>query len=250
LVIFFSASKRDNPIFTEFEISPGTQITRPVNLKGYLNMRSFVTYGIPLYKIKSNLNINLSGNYTKTPGLINEVENRTKNTTLGVGVVLSSNISDKIDFTISSQSSFSEAKNNLQSSIDNKYQIQTSKVRLGWIFWKGLIYRTTLQHQSYNGLSDNFNESYWLWNMSIGKKIFKNQRGEIALSVFDLLNQNRSITRDVNEIYIEDSFSNVLQRYVMLNFTYNFRHFNSGKKATVNPEDKERERRRRMRGHF
>lgn len=236
-------AESDDPIFTNLDVASGAQITRPVNLNGYLNLRSFITYGIPIYKIKSNLNINLSGSYTKTPGLINELENTTKNSTLGIGIVLSSNISDKIDFTISSQSNFSEVNNALQANANNKYQIQNSSIKLGWVFWKGLVYRTRLQHQLYAGLTDSFNENYWLWNMSIGKKLFKNQLGEISISIFDLLNQNRSISREVTEIYIEDSFTNVLQRYVMLNFTYNFRNFNTGKKATAKPNDRNRERR-------
>lgn len=63
------------------------------------------------------------------------------------------------------------------------------------------------------------------------KKLFKNERGEITLSVFDLLNQNRRINRNITDIYVEDVETNVLQRYVMLKFTYNFRNFNTGKAA-------------------
>ena len=54
----------------------------------------------------------------------------------------------------------------------------------------------------------------------------KNNAAEIKLSVFDMLKQNNSISRSVTETYIEDSKSNVLQRYFMLTFTYNIRKFN------------------------
>ena len=43
--------------------------------------------------------------------------------------------------------------------------------------------------------------------------------------MFDLLKQNRSITRNVTETYIEDVQNQVLQRYFMLTFTYNLRNF-------------------------
>ena len=48
------------------------------------------------------------------------------------------------------------------------------------------------------------------------------------LNVFDLLRQNISVQRNVNDFYIEDLSTIVLQRYVMLTFTYNMRKFKEG----------------------
>jgi hypothetical protein len=39
------------------------------------------------------------------------------------------------------------------------------------------------------------------------------------------LGQNQAIARTFTETYFEDSQTTVLQRYLMLTFTYNFRHF-------------------------
>ena len=64
--------------------------------------------------------------------------------------------------------------------------------------------------------------------MSIGTKILKHNRGELSLNVYDLFKQNNNIRRNVTELYIEDTESNVLQRYFMLTFHYNLRHFNRG----------------------
>jgi hypothetical protein len=61
--------------------------------------------------------------------------------------------------------------------------------------------------------------------MSIGKKFLKNNRAEVSISVFDLFNQNQAISRTVNSTYIQSTTSNVLQRYFMVNFKYDLRHF-------------------------
>ncbi|HEY4148044.1 MAG TPA: hypothetical protein VGM41_03910, partial [Chitinophagaceae bacterium] len=45
------------------------------------------------------------------------------------------------------------------------------------------------------------------------------------LSVFDLLNQNVSISRTATETYVEDVQNTVLQQYFMLTFTYNLKNF-------------------------
>ncbi|MCP3931258.1 MAG: outer membrane beta-barrel protein, partial [Bacteroidetes bacterium] len=189
------------------------------------NVRSFITYGIPLKALKSNINLNLTGNYARIPGQIDEELNHSGNTTLGLGVVLSSNVSDKLDFTISSRSNYNVVNNTLRTAQNDTYFNQRSKVRFNWIFGKNFIFRTEASHQYYGGYSDTFDQQFLLWNLSIGKKLFANQRGELALAVFDLLNQNQSYRRNVTDIYIEDTQTNTLQRYAMIKFTYNMRHF-------------------------
>jgi hypothetical protein len=61
--------------------------------------------------------------------------------------------------------------------------------------------------------------------MAIAKKILKGQKGEVRLSVFDLLDQNQSISRNVTETYFEDVTTKVLKQYFMLTFTYNLKNF-------------------------
>jgi hypothetical protein len=51
---------------------------------------------------------------------------------------------------------------------------------------------------------------------------------EIKFSVFDLFDQNRNISRNVNENMITDTRINALNRYFMLTATYNFKKFKSG----------------------
>ena len=229
-----------NPIFDEITLNPGAQITRPVNMSGYWDARSFITYGIPLAKIKSNLNFDFGYNYSNTPGMINEESNISKNTTYRGGLVLSSNISEKVDFTISSRTGLTSTINTVNEASNNEYITQTSKVKFNVIFGRGIVFRTTLNHQLYSGLSDDFNQNYWLWNASIGKKLFKNKLGEISISAFDILKQNNSIQRNITEVYIEDIQTQALTRFVMLNFTYNFRNFRVGKAPVPQKEERRR----------
>jgi hypothetical protein len=239
-------SETANPIFDDIDLLPGAQLSRPVNLKGYWNGRIYSTYGIPLSKIKTNLNIDVNLNYSKTPGLIDDRLNYSKNRTVGLGLTLASNISEKVDFTISTRSNLTDTKNTLQRNTnDAQFLNQTSKVKLNVLFPGGIILRTNASHNYYTGLADGFDDSFFLWTVGLGKKLFKNERGEITLSVFDMLEQNQSISRNVTETYIEDLRSMVLQRYAMLTFTYNFRNFNTGKKQTQNQGSGDWEKKRR-----
>ena len=217
------------PILDALNIPRAAQLTQYQNLEGYWNVSSFLTYGLPLSKIRSNLNFNINAGYSKIPGLINELETFSHNTNSGLGWVLSSNLSETLDFTLSSTTSLNWINNSLLNDLDANFINQSSNLKLAWVHKESLVIRTKLNHQLYSGLSDEFNQNFLLWTASIGTKLFKNKRGEIALEVFDILNQNQALNRQVTELYYEDVQTNVLQRFLMLNFTYNFRNFNSGK---------------------
>jgi hypothetical protein len=206
-------------------LKTGSQLSRPVNLDGQYSVRGFLSYGFPLKFIKSNINSNFTTNFTRTPGLNNNQLNYSDGQRYSFGLVLSSNISTKLDFTISSNSNFNSVQNTLSSSLNNQYFNQNLKIRFNFIIGNGFVLNTDATYYSYSGLSSSFNQKYTLWNMAIAKKIFKNQSGEIRLSVFDLLKQNTSIQRNITTNYIEDTQSNVLQQYFMLSFGYNLKKY-------------------------
>ena len=94
---------------------------------------------------------------------------------------------------------------------------------------KRWVIQQELNHQYNTGLSDGINQNYLLWNAAIGYKFLKNNNGDLRLSVFDLLNKNTAVSRNVSETYLEDTRTNVLQRYFLLTFTYQFKYFKGSK---------------------
>ncbi|GAB3531206.1 hypothetical protein GCM10027443_13020 [Pontibacter brevis] len=213
----------------DFALGQGARLTRPVNLDGYWNIRSFFNYGQPVGFVNANFNVNGGLGYARIPGLNNDRLNYANSTNMRLGLGLSSNISEKIDFNISTSSSYNLIENTQLTNQNSNYFNQSTQLRYNWIFWKGLVYRTELNHQYNSGLSAGLDNNFLLWNMSLSKKVFKNQKGEVSLSVNDLLNQNVSVQRNVRSDYIEDVQTNVLQRYFMLTFTYNIRNYSGGK---------------------
>ena len=103
-----------------------------MNLYGYWSVRSFFNYGQPINFISSNLNLNGSVGYSRTPGMIDEEINYANNTNFRAGLNLSSNISEKIDFNISTSSSFNLVDNTLLTQQNNNYFNQSTQLRLNW----------------------------------------------------------------------------------------------------------------------
>ncbi|MCC9136097.1 TonB-dependent receptor domain-containing protein [Pontibacter silvestris] len=222
------ATNGDVTLSSGVVLEEGQQLTQSVNLDGYWNVRSFFHYGKPVNFISSNIGVHGNIGYTRTPGLNNGELNYTSSPNFGLGITLSSNISEKIDFTVSTNSTYNIVKYSLQPEQNSNYFLQNTSLKYNWIFWKGLVYRTELNHQLNSGLSAGYDNSYLLWNMSVSKKLFKNEQGEISLSVNDLLKQNVSVQRNLSAQYVEDVQASALQRYFMLTFTYNLRNFSSG----------------------
>jgi uncharacterized membrane protein YgcG len=202
------------------------QLTQSVNLQEQYSVRALANYGQPFFNKKLNANASLGGSYSQTPGLVNGGLNYARNPSLTGGVTLSSNISERLDFTLSSNSTKSFVRNTLNTRVNTNYFSQNTRLRLSWIVGPGISIQSDVSHQLYRGLSSAYNQNYALWNASIGKKLFPGQRGEIKLYAFDLLAQNRAIQRNVTAAYTEDVQTTVLQRYFMLMFTYNIRSAN------------------------
>jgi len=219
------------------EVNAGTRLTVPVNLDGAWNGRVLTTIGFPVKPIKSNLNLNAGLSYNRLPSLINGADNFSNTYGVNLGAVVSSNISQKIDFTFTYNVNFNLVENTLQPELNNNYFFQIGSAQFNWEFWEGFFLQNTITYQNYNGISSKITDQYTLWNFNLGKKIFKNKAGEIKLSCYDILDQNKSLNRSVTDTYIEDSNTEVLNQYFMLSFTYNLRKFN-GKMPTMPTEER------------
>jgi hypothetical protein len=226
---------RDSILTPSVTLRRGGQLSKPVNLNGYWNVRSFLTYGMPLKFIKTTLNWNVGVSWSNMPGLIklrempSIEETSTKTYNYNVGAVLASNISEFVDFNLSYSANFNIVKSSLQTSqnsnVNNNYFNHSASFQLNLLSKSGWLFQNDISNQYYKGLAEGFNQSFWLWNMSAGKKFLKDQKGEIKLSVFDLLKQNRSITRTSSLAYVEDVQNEVLRQYFMLTFSYRLRNF-------------------------
>ncbi|MDQ3072278.1 MAG: TonB-dependent receptor family protein [Bacteroidota bacterium] len=214
----------DSTLSSGVVLFQGSQLTRPVNLDGQWMSRAFISFGRPLNKIKSNLNLHTGFTFNRTPALINDELSYSKTYNLSQGIVLGSNISENLDFTLQYNANYNIVRNTLQTVASN-YFFHTGGFRLNWIFWKGFVINTDLTHTLYTGIGQDFNQDFLLWNASLGYKFFKNKSLEARVSVYDLLNENSSVNRTVTETYIEDSESNILKRYLMFSMRYNFKKF-------------------------
>lgn len=212
---------KDTLINDEILLRPGGQISQPINLDGNFRTSFFLTYGAPIKGIKTNFNLNTRVNFNRIPGIINGDKNLNDNLALSQGVTFTSNVSKNFDFILSSTGTYNIVNSSLQTTQDDNYYYQESNLRLYFSPNNGKLFiGNNLNHTLYTGLTEGFNQNFWLWNIEGGYRFAKNNKAELKVVIFDLLNQNTSINRTISDVSVTDVYTNVLTRYAMLTFTY------------------------------
>jgi len=218
-------AQNDSVLASTVTLLSGGQLAIPVNLDGYWSVRSLIAFGQPVKLIKSNLNLNAGITYSRLPGLIDKQKLLTDNYNYSLGAVVASNVSEYIDFNLSYNVNF----NIIAGQPENGQVSQTAGIQFNLLSKSGWFFQNDLNNQTYNYKGNTPDQSFWLWNIGAGKKFLKQQKGELKLTVFDLLKQNRAISRTVTEAYVEDTQSRVLQQYFMMTFTYKLKNFGTPK---------------------
>ncbi|MBU3713996.1 MAG: hypothetical protein FGM46_03515, partial [Ferruginibacter sp.] len=221
----------DSALQKNIILKKGTQLIKPVNLDGYRLIRSYFTYSSPLNFIKSTLNLNVSMVYSRLPGLINSIKTTTDNYQFNAGFVLSSNINEYIDYTLSYNANLNDAKTTGGTVAKNRFINHVTNASIRLSSKNGWFIQSEITNQIFKGLSGNLDQNFNLLNAAVGKKFLKNQAGELKISVFDLLKQNQNLSRNVTNTFIEDTRSNIIRQYFMLTFTYSLRNFGTAKKS-------------------
>lgn len=246
VIVFIKATQTNNyignstsilnsdTVIQNVNLERGSQFSRPVNLNNYYTITSFGAFGFPIRAIKSNFNINAGYGLTQTPALINNRLNYALNNAFKGGFYLSSNVSQQLDFSLAYNGSYNTVSNSLQTQSNSTYLNHSFTAKANYLLFNRLVLNSDITQYTYTGLASGFNQSYTLWNASIAYKLLKNRALEMKLSAYDLLNQNRSISRTLTETYTEDSQTKVLNRYFLLTFTYTFKRF---KNNAVGPQE-------------
>jgi hypothetical protein len=219
---WFSSYSFTNNKIVNFDVvdSFGKKLTTPVNVNGVYNLSNDISVGWPLRFIKATMNFNAGVGYSKTIQFINTNRNNIYNISFDPSVEISKSFKDKFDLRLNGGITYNKAKYSLQSSLNNNYLTQDYGIDIGWQLPKNFYLSTDFTYTISSKRSEGFNAKVPLWNAAFSKLFLKYNRGEMKISVHDLLNENQAIVRTTNSNYIEDQSNRVLKRFFLLSFTY------------------------------
>ncbi len=233
LYLYGSMSK-DAVIRSRTINAKGVQVSTPVNADGIWNAQSSMNISKQL-KFSNSWKFSYGGrfwiNYRKSLVILNEKRSGTDNISLNPGLNISFNWDDK--FELRQNYGLGWNKGYYRDNIFPELSVLTHNsgseiiIRLPkhWVWESSLNYIYNPQ------VAEGIQKSVLRWNAAVNFLFLKDDKGQFKLSVYDLLNQNITVYRQVTENYINDVETNILRRYFMLTFTYNIR--NLGAKSAV-----------------
>ncbi|HMU02802.1 MAG TPA: outer membrane beta-barrel protein, partial [Saprospiraceae bacterium] len=134
-------------------------------------------------------------------------------------VMLENKTKTRYDASIGGRWSFNNNIYKNNESLNSDFVNQTYDGYLALFAGKGWTIDTRMEYNIYGQGSFDEVTSVKLWQASISKGFMANKL-TAKLRIFDILNQNQGVNRTASETYIEESISNTIGRYVLLNVTY------------------------------
>ncbi|MND66228.1 hypothetical protein D3C80_576170 [compost metagenome] len=228
----FIQNKISNTIFTtdsaftienDVVLGPGGQYIKPENFDGVYNLKwhNSLGYRIEPLKLNVNLNNNLYFNQNYTLLNLEKVDAKTYgiNQRLGVNTAFSKELIIGLDY----NGNLSYSKNSATEKSNYSVYKHTISNSIALTLLQSWTLNSTFNYL-YNGSILNApSTTSLLWNISVGKKLFKKRNAEINLTVFDIFNDNKNVNQQVNDLWVRVSQSNAITRYAILSFTYHIR---------------------------
>ncbi len=201
---------------------------KPVNVKDDYTLTTNLSKGFRIKAIATRVNFstNLLLNRGITP--VNDVDNRTRRLESRNTLRLEYRYKEILDLSTSGTITYNQTEYSLNKALNQSFVNQSYDVEANLKLSKSLNFSSSLDYSIYNFAGSSFNQKVPIWNASISRFLLKNKRGELKLSVVDMLNRNVGINRMAQTNFVQDERIRSLGRYYLLSFTYSLKSLMGG----------------------
>lgn len=217
-------SNTDNAISNSTTVDAlGRRINQYINVKGNYSYRAYVYYGMDIYK-GLQFGLNMNGGFNRFVNKVNGVRNVNDNTNINYGVNFSYwgdkwlnfylNLNANDNRTLSSIRP-GGATNYWTYQINGNTQIKFKKIKtfIDFNIEANMYQKSSVFPDQRNVI---------ILSPTIRKVIGKTDSWEVKMYVFDMLNQNTNIQRNISSNFISETNNNGIRRYTMFSLVYNF----------------------------
>jgi hypothetical protein len=192
----------------------------PVNIDHSWSTNGGVTYGRPIRSIGGRINLNYSFNYTRGVEILNESQNNSRVMRNTIDASIDNRNKEIFDVRAGTRLAFNDVEYSLNPELNQGYLDKTIygngmlHYGAGWTLSATLNYR--LYDEDVFGAGDR---NVAMLQASISKLTMDN-RVELELIGFDLLDQNKGVTFTNGGSFIQERRTESLGQYVMLKVMY------------------------------
>lgn len=215
----------------------GGQETKYINTDGFYTVTAF--YNISRPKQNRKYVFNWGGNviYNNNVSFIENRKNIGKNWILGQRLSMDVKVKKWLETNAAVNFTYNSTKYSERNSALQNLNIKTwSLSHSSRIFFtEDFIFSYEIDKTINNGYSDNININPLIINGTLEKQFFKKKNVSVKLQAFDILNQNKGISRVVTAASITDSRTNRLARYFMLSVVLRLNKFKGQQQQGMMP---------------
>ncbi len=197
--------------------------SRPINISGGQRINTWTWVNYPIIKTKLTVTANANLNFSKTPAFVNDVRNETTSNggNMGVGVNITPN--QKLILGVRGSLRLTNITYSIQESQNQKIRNQSVDASIKWNFSPKFFLESNFNYAAFKNERFGFDQKVPIWNMSVRRLFLKENKIEMRLAAFDLLNKTVNITQSGSQNYVIQTTAQTLARYFMLSVTYNMK---------------------------
>ncbi len=197
------------------------QIRKPVNYGNNLSFNGVAHYGFRIRPISTRFSLTSMFNVGRSQTLINNVDNITNSFTNSNTVRADVSPGDNFNLGVSARVSFNNTTYSQNTQLNPNYVNQGYTADLDWRIPQAVNFTSSMNYSIYRYATSDVVQRVPVWNAALYRSILKNKRGEIRLSVNDILGKNQVISQSASGNTFSEQSTNALGRYVLATFTYN-----------------------------
>lgn len=156
-------------------------------------------------------------------------ESLTRTLRTGLTIALTLNL-ERFSVQLAPEVNNSRSRYSLDSKADTDVWDTNFGIRPSYTSPHEFEFQSDFSYRILRGYGSGYNDDYVRWNLSVGKNI---KSFNITLTAQDLLDSAKSLRRTVQDDYVQNSYTNVLGRRIILSFTWNFGKMDASKSGAA-----------------
>ncbi len=199
----------------------GQQISKRVNVKNATNINLWMGAGLPFISRKLTVSPNFSMGLSEFTSYLNSEKNIATNLSMSPSLTVSYTL-DSLELEVSYDLAYNRPKNTLSTFTTQAYTTQDYFFGATWRLKHGFKIQANTNYTINGQRADGYNINFFIVNAALSKTFLKTRNLELSLLANDILNQNISNSRQVNQNVVTDNNTKIISRYFLLKLTYRF----------------------------
>lgn len=156
---------------------------------------------------------------------------------------------DNLSFSLGARGQLQQVSNAVATNLDRKVSDYSLINEINWSLPWSIELMSSIVYTQKRGYSQELDANLCLWDLSVGKSFLKNNAATIEVSVFDILGQRNSFSRNISSSAITDRTVNNISTYAIMTFKYKLNTLGKERAAAANDGRSRRGYDRYRRGH-